>query len=231
MTGEPESLDTTEPLAARQARHDFDRLIMLSDGVFAIAITLLALDVRLPVGTEDRLPSLLAALKPVLSAYALSFVVISVYWLMHRRFMAKMLRVDAVATMLNLLILGLVSLLPAGTRLAASAPGIGPGLGLYAALVVAIGASVAFFWGYAALIGGLVSPEVGPRGRWVAFLGVLLGGPLILMLTIGTHVPPSVVPAVLLALFVGGWLVLRRLTREAPPRVGLAASKAEAADG
>ena len=38
MTGEPESLETIEPLAARRARHDFDRLIMLSDGVFAIAI-------------------------------------------------------------------------------------------------------------------------------------------------------------------------------------------------
>ena len=40
---EPESLDTDEPLQKRIERHWFDRLIMLSDGVFAIAMTLLAL--------------------------------------------------------------------------------------------------------------------------------------------------------------------------------------------
>jgi uncharacterized membrane protein len=218
VTGEPESLDTTEPLAARRARHDFDRLIMLSDGVFAIAITLLALDVRVPAGVEDRFASLWTALKPLLSAYSLSFLVISVYWLLHRRFMAVILRVDAVATMLNLLILGLVSLLPAGTRLASSAQRFGPGLEVYAGLVIAIGASVACFWGYAGLIGGLVSPEVGPRMRWIGFVGVLISTPLFLLLTIGGHVPPGVVPLVLLALFVVGWLVLRRLSREREPK-------------
>ena len=40
---EPASLGTDEPLAERIGRHWFDRLIMPSDGVFAIAVTLLAL--------------------------------------------------------------------------------------------------------------------------------------------------------------------------------------------
>ena len=44
MAGEPESLHTRESLELRAVRHDYDRLLMLSDGVFAIAITLLALD-------------------------------------------------------------------------------------------------------------------------------------------------------------------------------------------
>jgi uncharacterized membrane protein len=216
VTGELESLAADEPLADRQARHNFDRLIMLSDGVFAIAITLLALDVRVPAGTGDGFASLWAALKPLLSAYSLSFLVISAYWLLHRRFMSVILRVNAIASMLNLLILGLVSLLPAGTRLASSATGIGPGLMIYAGLVIAIGASVAIFWGYAALIGGLVSPEVGPRMRWIGFLGVLISAPLFLFVTIGAHVPPGLVPAVLLVLFVAGWLVVQRLSRETP---------------
>jgi uncharacterized membrane protein len=216
MTGEPESLAADEPLAARRARHNFDRLIMLSDGVFAIAITLLALDVRVPAGTADRFASLWSALKPLLSAYSLSFLVISAYWLLHRWFMAVILRVDAIAAMLNLLILGLVSLLPAGTRLASSAPGLGPGLMLYAGLVIAIGASVAIFWGYAALVGGLVSSEVGSRMRWIGFVGVLISAPLFLLVTIGAHVPPGLVPAVLLVLFISGWIALQRLSRETP---------------
>ena len=111
MTGEPESLETTEPMAARRARHDFDRLIMLSDGVFAIAITLLAFDVRPPDSWNGRLESMWAALAPLLSAYSLSFLVISVYWLLHRRFLGVILRVDMMATALNLLVLGLVALL------------------------------------------------------------------------------------------------------------------------
>ena len=218
MTGEPETLATTEPLAERRARHNFDRLIMLSDGVFAIAITLLALDVRVPPGAVAHFASLWAALEPVLSAYCLSFLVISVYWLLHRRFMSVILRVDAIATMLNLLILGLISLLPAGTLLASAGNGMSPGLGLYAGLVIAIGASVASFWGYAGLIGNLVSPEIGPRMRWIGFLGVLVSAPLFLGVTIGGHVPPGVVPAVLFGLFCVGWLVLQRLTREPPPK-------------
>jgi uncharacterized membrane protein len=216
MTGEPETLSTAEPLATRRPRHNFDRLIMLSDGVFAIAITLLALDVRIPAGADLKMPTLLAALAPVMVAYTLSFVVISAYWLLHRRFMAVILRVDTVATLLNLLILGLVALLPAGTRLAQATVAMSPGLGLYAALVIAIGVALAGFWGYAALIAGLVSPEVGMRSRWVAFLGVLLAPPLLLGLTIGGRVPPAVVPLVLLVLFVAGWLFLEHLARERP---------------
>ena len=108
--------------------------------------------------------------------------------------------------------------MPAGTRLASSAQRFGPGLELYAGLVIAIGASVACFWGYAGLIGGLVSPEVGPRMRWIGFVSVLFSTPLFLLLTIGGHVPPGVVPLVLLALFVVGWLVLRRLSRERAPK-------------
>ena len=227
MTGELESLETTEPLAARRERHNFDRLIMLSDGVFAIAITLLAFDIRPPDGWNGQFASLWAVLKPALSSYALSFLVISVYWLLHRRFMAAMLRVDAIATILNLLILGLISLLPAGTRVAEASNGKMDTLGLYVLLVIAIGTSVACFWGYAALVGNLVSPDVGPRARWIGFLGVLLAAPLFLFLTIGAHVPQYVVPLALLALFVAGWLVLQRLTRE-PPAKTAPASKAAA---
>jgi uncharacterized membrane protein len=69
----------------REAARDRDRIVNLSDGVFAIALTLLVLDIRVPnipesvVGSE--LPSVLLALWPKYLGYFLNFVVISTFWI------------------------------------------------------------------------------------------------------------------------------------------------------
>ena len=64
------------------------RLLALSDGVIAVAITLLILDIRLPEGfgsfTDAQLWDALVALKPRFFAYLLSFVVIGGFWMNHR---------------------------------------------------------------------------------------------------------------------------------------------------
>ncbi len=211
MAGEPESLDQNESFDARNRRHAYDRLIMLSDGVFAIAITLLALDVGAPTRWAGGLGGLLAMMAPVLSAFVLSFLVISLYWLLHRRYVAMLVRVDWIAMVLNLVFLGLIALLPAATRLAEYTNGSMSALGLYSALVIAIGASLALFWGYATFIGRLVYPEVGARARWVYFLVPLIAPPLTLLATIPTRIPNGIVPIVLLAMFVVGGLRLQRL--------------------
>ena len=71
--------DTDEPLKRRIERHSFDRLIMLSDGVFAIAITLAALEIRPPDRWHD-LPGLIAQLRFPVLAYLISFAVVASYW-------------------------------------------------------------------------------------------------------------------------------------------------------
>jgi len=215
VAGEPESLDQREPFEARDQRHAYDRMIMLSDGVFAIAITLLALDVRAPAKWSAGPVGLLAVMAPVLSAFVLSFLVISLYWLLHRRYVAMLIRVDWIAMVLNLAFLGLIALLPAATRLAESSNGSMSVLGLYSALVIAIGASLALFWGYATFMGRLVYPEIGARARWVYFLVPLIAPPLTLLATVPTHIPNDVVPIVLLTIFVVGGLFLQRLVH--PP--------------
>ena len=211
MAGEPESLDQDEPFEARDRRHAYDRMIMLSDGVFAIATTLLALDVRAPTKGSGGLSGLLGVMAPVLSAFVLSFLVISLYWLLHRRYVAMLVRVDWVAMVLNLAFLGLIALLPAATRLAEYTNGSMSALGLYSMLVIAIGASLALFWGYATFLGRLVYPEVGARARWAYFLVPLIAPPLTLLATIPTRIPNGIVPVVLLAIFVVGGLLLQRL--------------------
>ncbi|HXV00764.1 MAG TPA: TMEM175 family protein [Caulobacteraceae bacterium] len=218
MAGEPESLDRDESLARRRHRHWYDRLIMLSDGVFAISMTLLALDIRAPAA--GRLEDLWAALAPQLDAYTLSFLVISVYWLAHRRFMAMILTVDAPITVVNLVMLGLVGLLPAATRLAHASGPLPSHMLIYGALVVAIAIALAVLWGYAALAPGRVSPEVGLAERWFLFALILIAPPLFLVITsVLRGPPPGTVPLLLAALFLVGWRmrqwVTRRLARPA----------------
>jgi uncharacterized membrane protein len=184
---------------------------MLSDGVFAIAITLLAFDIRGPAAWDGRLAGLWAELAPQLDAFALSAVVISVYWLAHRRFMAMVHSIDAVATVLTLIMLSLVTLLPAATRLVHeySQPGV---MVVYGALVVAIGVSMAALWGYLALITDCVFAEMPRRVRWFWFALMMISPPLFLALI--TALPghgPGVVPLVLMILFVVGWRLRLRV--------------------
>jgi uncharacterized membrane protein len=215
MAGQLESLDTDEGLARRRHRHWYDRLMMLSDGVFAIAITLLAADITPPTVFHGGVASLWATLAPQLDAYALSFVVISVYWLAHRRFMAMILTVDAPVTILTLAFLGLVALLPAFTRLTHFQMGSGASMLIYGGLVVSIGVALAAMWGYAALIAGLVSGEVPTSQRWYYFLLILLTPPFFLLLTrILPAATPGLIPLTLVVLFLIGasmrrWIVSR----------------------
>lgn len=205
MAGEPELLDVDEPLERRRHRHWFDRLIMLSDGVFAIAITLLAFNLHGPA-TWKTVGDIWKSLGPQLDAYSLSFVVISVYWLAHRRFFAMIVTVDAPVTVLNLVTLALVALVPAATEFVHGPGPLQPAMMIYSALVVAIGASVALVWGYAALVADLVDRTVSWPARWFLLVLMLTTPPLFLLLVSILHNPPGgVTPLVLVLLFLIGW--------------------------
>lgn len=121
MAGEPESLHIHEPLKARVERHDYDRLLMLSDGVFAIAITLLALELRLPEHWDGSVETLMGTTGRPLIGYLFGFGLVGAFWFIHRRLFARLEQVDRVVTLLNLLLLGLVGLTPYVARMIAEA--------------------------------------------------------------------------------------------------------------
>ena len=221
MAGEMESLDVDEGLARRRHRHWHDRLMMLCDGVFAIAITLLATEVRAPQVWSGDWAGLWGPLASQLDAYAMSFLVISIYWLAHRRFMAMIRIVDATTTVLTLIMLGLVALLPAATRLISTYSVHPLSQLVYGALVVAIGFAVGLLWGYAALVARVVSPEVSAGQRWFLLALIVLTPPFFLALTFAIPRPlPGEIPLILAALFLTGWRmrmwVMRRLQTPQP---------------
>ncbi|MHB8529956.1 MAG: TMEM175 family protein [Caulobacteraceae bacterium] len=206
LARELETFGADEKLERRRHRHWYDRLMMLSDGVFAIAITLLAAEVAAPAGWGGGWPSLWPRMAAQLDAYAVSFLVISIYWLAHRRFMAMILTVDAPVTILNLVVLGLIALLPAATRLI-SLHGAHPvARTVYACLVILIGAALGALWGYAALVAKIASSEVPPALRWFFLVLIVLTPPFFLLITLAVPNPvKGEIPLLLAALFLIGW--------------------------
>ena len=100
-----------------------ERLLAFSDGVFAIAITLLVLDVRLPAlgsgPVADELPRAMFAMWPKALAYALSFLIVAVYWLGHHRLFEHIPRFDSRLAWLNIFVLMFVAVLPVPTSILA----------------------------------------------------------------------------------------------------------------
>jgi uncharacterized membrane protein len=97
---------------------DTDRLEAFSDGVFAVAITLLVLDLRDPGGHGDLTHRLLR-LWPNYAAYAVSFLVIGIIWVNHHDTFARLRAVDRQLQFLNLLLLMTVAVIPFPTAVLA----------------------------------------------------------------------------------------------------------------
>lgn len=206
LAGDLDTLDADEPLDRRRRRHWYDRLMMLSDGVFAIAITIMAAEIRLPADLAGDWSGLWSQLAWQLDAYAVSALVIAIFWLAHRRFMAMILTADAPLTVINLLALALIALVPAATRLISIAGGHPAAKAIYGGLVVAIGLCLAALWGYASFVARLVSAEVSRRLRWFFLILILVTPPWFLLLTVFIPDPRrGVIPLVLASLFLVGW--------------------------
>ena len=85
------------------------RLEAFSDGVFAIIITIMVLDLRAPTSAS---PQSLAPLTPVFLSYALSFVFVAIYWNNHHHMLQASKHVDGRVLWANLHLLFWLSLVP-----------------------------------------------------------------------------------------------------------------------
>ena len=157
----------------KEAQH-LHRLILFSDAVFAIAITLLAIEIHPPEhwhGVAD----LFGQMQHKLMAYAVSFAVVGIYWISHRRTYSRLRKANGVLDILNLVMLGLLALLPLATELLWESGSAAAAL-VYVGLVTAIGLAHAVAWGYAALLGGLAEPMPAVEKIYVLLRVALLPG-------------------------------------------------------
>lgn len=99
--------------AAEQRRGDPERVETFTDGVFAIIITILVLEIDVPAGLpEQSLREAVEETGPELLAWVISFLVTGMYWVWHRDLFAQVRYVNRYVVWLNLLFLLPAALIP-----------------------------------------------------------------------------------------------------------------------
>jgi uncharacterized membrane protein len=142
-----------------------DRLIFLSDGVFAIAMTLLAIELMLPAlssSDPSELTRALASLWPKYLSFLISFVVIASYWMSHQRIFRYIVRTDARLVWLNMLLLLLIAFQPFPTSVLGTYSST-PAVTFYAGTLVVTGVLVLAMWVYATTNHRLVAHSLSAR--------------------------------------------------------------------
>jgi TMEM175 potassium channel family protein len=125
-----------------------ERLTALSDGLFAVAMTLLVLDMRVPVSSagmvysERGLWEALLKLGPSFAAYLLSFTMLGTFWLAQHTLLGILGRCDRTLTWINLGFLFVVSLLPFSAALLAHFVHLRVGVGVYWLNILLLGAGL-----------------------------------------------------------------------------------------
>lgn len=118
-----------------------ERLTALSDGLFAVAMTLLVLDLRVPAAgsSEHGLWAALLKLGPSFAAYLLSFTMLGTFWLAQHTLLGILGRCDRTLTWINVGFLFVVSLLPFSAALLAHDVHLRLAVGVYWLNIVLLG--------------------------------------------------------------------------------------------
>ncbi len=141
-----------------------ERIVFFSDAVMAIAITLLAIDIRVPQidpsVAPQQLLARLSAIQPHLMSFFISFVVIGVYWISHHRYFAYIRRYDTRLILLNFLFLFAIVCMPFLASLLGQYVFVPVALIAYTVAIAVLGLAMALIWWYASYRHRLVDPDL-----------------------------------------------------------------------
>jgi uncharacterized membrane protein len=165
-SGNPTEHRESQPRSSDEAL-GLQRLVFFSDAVTAIAITLLAIDLRVPEiaasAAAAELPRSLSQLGPRFLSFVVSFAVIGTYWMAHHRYFRYIRRHDGKLMLLNMVFLFCIVLMPFVAGLFGQYYYLPLGMSVYAAAVAAIGLSVGGLWWYASWAHRLVDEDLDER--------------------------------------------------------------------
>ena len=116
-------------------RTDFGRIVAFTDGVMAVAITLLVLNLEVPDVRSDQLDDALRQLDGSFLAYVLTFALVGRFWVIHHNLFETLERFDGQLMVLNLLFLALIALMPFGMDLVDSYPDTSVAIATFAGIL------------------------------------------------------------------------------------------------
>ncbi len=141
----------------RIAGGSLERLAALSDGIFAVAMTILVLDIHAPakeaIHGENDLWLALGTLAPRLLVYLMSFLTLGIFWVGQQTQFNQIAQSDRHLTWIHIAFLALVSVMPFSTSLLAEFIGFRLALSLYWANILFLGLILYVSWRYAAHAG------------------------------------------------------------------------------
>ena len=145
------------------AGQNAERLAAMSDGIFAVAMTLLLLELRVPardlVHSEADLRHALALLSPQLLVYVMSFITLGIFWVGQQTQLNHLARSDRELTWIHLTFLFAVTLMPFSTRLLIEFLAYRTALLAYWTNILALGVVLYASWGHATKA-GLVKEDI-----------------------------------------------------------------------
>ncbi len=126
-----------------------ERVVFFADAVFAIAITLLAVELGVPHVEDEELGAALAEKWPEFFSFGFSFLVIGIWWMAHHRMFQYVVRFDGWLLRLHLLFLMTVAVIPFPTALLAEYGNTPLAVLVYALTMTTTGLLSAAIWAYA----------------------------------------------------------------------------------
>jgi uncharacterized membrane protein len=140
------------------------RIQALTDGVFAIAMTLLVLNLKVPPVTEESaaqvLPKLVLRLWPDFFNYALSFILLATFWIVHHRQFHFIKAINQKLLWINILGLMFIALIPFSTSLIAEHGDVQIAALVFECNLLAIGLIFYVHWSYATGKHHLINPDL-----------------------------------------------------------------------
>jgi uncharacterized membrane protein len=211
-------MDQEREIRRYDRQHDPARVMALSDGVVAIIITLLVLEIQVPDLTAGQtLSEALDEVRPSLIGFLISFVVVAISWAGHRDLFMHIRRTDRSLVWLNILYLLPLSLLPFGAALISRYDREPVGLRIYGMVLLLIALTRLTVWLYATNRPHLLFEPVDRRTRTVGALLVAIPAAIYTVAILISEAAPgaslAIYAGVPVLYFIG--IVLERST--APP--------------
>lgn len=204
-------------MLARSGFIEYDRVIFFSDAVFAIAITLLAVNLRVPdagsVGSAHELSKAI----PGIFGFAISFAVIAFFWIGHHAMFRYITAVDGPLIALNLVLLGTVAFLPYPTDLLSASSAQSAAVIFYAACGALAGLAQAAVWVYATRSTAALTDASADSVR-TFYLTRVLRVPAVFLLSVPVAVvAPKAAPYMWLLIWISGAVLNRFWRLPSPP--------------